>query len=95
MYIVKVRCLVKYTCNHGLTCRLVSADMKNHFTHILIDEAGHATEPETVIPLAGLLNKNMNNGGQVVLAGDPKQLGPVIRSGLASKGGLGESLTCY
>lgn len=63
--------------------------MKGHFTHVFIDEAGHATEPETVIPLANLLDIDMANGGQLVLAGDPKQLGPVIRSSKASLGGLG------
>ena len=65
--------------------------MGSHFTHIFIDEAGHATEPETVIPLSGLLDVNMKNGGQVVLAGDPKQLGPIIRSSLAKTCGLGMS----
>lgn len=69
--------------------RLVSAEMNDHFTHIFIDEAGHATEPEAVIPLAGLLNVNMKQGGQVVLAGDPEQLGPVIRNQIAKNCGLG------
>ena len=62
--------------------------MVDHFTHIFIDEAGHASEPETVIPLA-LLNPYMKNGGQLVLAGDPKQLGAIIRSDLAAAHGLG------
>ena len=56
----------------------------DHFTHIFIDEAGHATEPETVIPF-GLLDPNMKKGGQVVLAGDPEQLGAMIRSSLAKQ----------
>jgi len=69
--------------------RLVSAQFsKDHFTHIFIDESGQATEPETVIPLAGL----MNSRAQVVMAGDPKQLGPVIRSKWAVKFGLDISL---
>lgn len=55
--------------------------MKGHFTHIFIDESGHATEPETVIPLSGLVDGKTTV--QVVFAGDPKQLGPVIRSPLA------------
>lgn len=33
-----------------------------------------------------------NPGGQLVLAGDPRQLGPVLRSPLAQKHGLGYSL---
>jgi helicase MOV-10 len=68
--------------------------MKDHFTHIFIDEAGHAREPETVIPIAGLLNIQMMSGGQLVLAGDPKQLGPVIRNKIAKKYGLGKS-SCF
>ena len=49
---------------------------------VFIDEAGHATEPEAVVPLAGILSRaNQATGqGQIVLAGDPKQLGPVLRS---------------
>lgn len=31
------------------------------------------------------------DGGQIVLAGDPKQLGPVLRSPLAKKFGLGNN----
>ena len=49
---------------------------------------GHATEPEAIVPLSGVLRK----GGQVVLAGDPKQLGPVLRSPIALKHGLQISL---
>lgn len=57
-----------------------------HFTHVCIDEAGQATEPETLIPI-GLCHK-----GVVVMAGDPKQLGPVIKSPFALYYGLGYSL---
>ncbi|XP_035258113.1 RNA helicase Mov10l1 [Anguilla anguilla] len=59
-----------------------------HFTHVFIDEAGQATEPETLIPL-GLLSER---DGQMVLAGDSRQLGPVVKSRLASVFGLGVSL---
>lgn len=38
---------------------------KGHFTHIVVDEAGQATEPEIMIPLCLL---DINNG-QVILAG--------------------------
>jgi len=60
--------------------------MRSHFTHIFIDEAGQATEPEAVIPISGLLDIKI---GQLVLVGDPQQLGPVIRSPIASKARLG------
>jgi helicase MOV-10 len=60
-----------------------------HFNVVFIDEAGHATEPETIGSFAGLLNKD---DGQLVLAGDPMQLGPIIRSKIAIKGKLNISL---
>ena len=59
-----------------------------HFTHVFMDECGQAVEPETLIPLAGLFTPESENGGQIVLAGDPKQLGPVLRSPIACKVGL-------
>uniref|UniRef100_A0A9J8C2J1 RNA helicase n=1 Tax=Cyprinus carpio carpio TaxID=630221 RepID=A0A9J8C2J1_CYPCA len=59
-----------------------------HFTHVFVDEAGQATEPESLIPLS-LLSET---SGQMVLAGDPKQLGPVVKSKLAAVFGLGVSL---
>ncbi|XP_056137671.1 RNA helicase Mov10l1 [Lampris incognitus] len=59
-----------------------------HFTHLFLDEAGQATEPEALIPISLMSVKD----GQVVLAGDPCQLGPVVRSKLASTFGLGISL---
>jgi superfamily I DNA and/or RNA helicase len=58
-----------------------------HFSHVLVDEAGYASEPETWIPLcvAGL-------GSKIVLAGDPKQLGPVLSSKFSEEQGLGRSM---
>ncbi|KIO25267.1 hypothetical protein M407DRAFT_210790 [Tulasnella calospora MUT 4182] len=55
-----------------------------HFTHIFIDEAGQASEPEVMIPIQ--MNADANT--TIVLAGDPKQLGPVIRSPIARRLGL-------
>ncbi|XP_056319481.1 putative helicase mov-10-B.1 [Danio aesculapii] len=70
--------------------RLVSGGFPvGHFSHIFVDEAGHAVEPEIIISVAGLLNAET---GQLVLAGDPKQLGPILRSPFAIKYGLGLSL---
>uniref|UniRef100_A0A673M1T7 RNA helicase n=1 Tax=Sinocyclocheilus rhinocerous TaxID=307959 RepID=A0A673M1T7_9TELE len=70
--------------------RLVSGGFaKGHFTHIFIDEAGQAVEPECIIGIAGLLDPVK---GQLVLAGDPQQLGPILRSPLAQLHGLGQSL---
>uniref|UniRef100_A0A8C7R6U0 RNA helicase n=1 Tax=Oncorhynchus mykiss TaxID=8022 RepID=A0A8C7R6U0_ONCMY len=70
--------------------RLVTGGVPpGHFSHVFVDEAGHAVETETIISLAGLLQPET---GQVVLAGDPKQLGPILRSPLALKHGMGVSL---
>ncbi|KAM3872362.1 putative helicase mov-10-B.1 [Diretmus argenteus] len=70
--------------------RLVTGGIPTGFyTHIFVDEAGCAPETTCIIPLSGLLNPET---GQVVLAGDPKQLGPIIHSCLADKYGMGVSL---
>ncbi|CAI8037422.1 RNA helicase Mov10l1 [Geodia barretti] len=58
-----------------------------HFSHVIVDEAGQATEPEALLS-ATLLS---NTTGQV-LAGDPHQLGPVLTSHHANSLGLSLSL---
>ncbi|KAH9035956.1 P-loop containing nucleoside triphosphate hydrolase protein [Lactarius hengduanensis] len=58
-----------------------------HFSHIVIDEAAQAEEPLALIPIAAFSNKDTN----VILVGDPQQLGPVIKSSPASEAGLGKS----
>ncbi|XP_029007903.1 putative helicase mov-10-B.1 isoform X2 [Betta splendens] len=70
--------------------RLVSGGIPvGHFTHVFVDEGGQAVEPECIIAIAGLLSPSSS---QLVLAGDPKQLGPILRSSLALQSGLGLSL---
>lgn len=61
---------------------------KDHFSHVIIDEAGQATEPQTLIPMTFLSKIS----GQVVLAGDPKQLGPMMISRFGKSLGLESSL---
>jgi superfamily I DNA and/or RNA helicase len=58
------------------------------FTHAFLDEAGHMMEPEALIPIG--LTSYLT--GQIVMAGDPKQLGPVLQSAVAKSYGLHESL---
>lgn len=82
----------------GYISRLVSANFSpGHFTHIFIDEAGQAVEPEGVVPLAGIIDSDahVRNAGQVVLVGDPEQLGPVLRSRVAIDFGLGKLKTAF
>ncbi|KAF4530666.1 hypothetical protein B566_EDAN004905 [Ephemera danica] len=72
--------------------RLVSGGFPaGHFTHIFVDECGHGMEPTSLVPVAGLLG-DQRRPGQLVLSGDPKQLGPIIRSPVAKRLGLAESL---
>lgn len=54
-------------------------------THIFIDEAAQASEPAALVPVCGLLAR----GGALVLAGDPRQLGPICISMEAKAQGLG------
>ncbi|NXJ88725.1 SDE3 helicase, partial [Corythaixoides concolor] len=77
--------------------RLASANFPpGFFSHVFIDECGQAVEPESAVAITGLLSamdqETNPNGGQLVLAGDPQQLGPVLRSPLAIEHGLGTSL---
>lgn len=60
---------------------------RGHFSHVFVDEAGQATEPEILVPLNFIHADN----GHVVLAGDPMQLGPVVQSKFAGHFGLGLS----
>ncbi|KAH9943568.1 P-loop containing nucleoside triphosphate hydrolase protein [Amylocystis lapponica] len=60
---------------------------RGHFTHIFVDEAGHANEPEVMIPIKTMADNNTN----VVISGDPKQLGPIVRSAVARELGFERS----
>jgi len=57
---------------------------RGHFTHMFYDESGQATEPETMIAIKTMAD----NLTQVILSGDPQQLGPIIRSNVARELGL-------
>ncbi|KAG8986627.1 hypothetical protein FRB94_002634 [Tulasnella sp. JGI-2019a] len=58
-----------------------------HFGYIFIDEAGQAMEPEAMVPIKTISDPRTN----FILSGDPLQLGPIIRSGVARTLGLGIS----
>lgn len=61
---------------------------RGHFQIVAIDEAGQATEPDIMSVLGPLALPTT----ALILAGDPQQLGPVIKSTAAANGGLGISL---
>jgi hypothetical protein len=63
-------------------------------THVMIDEAGQALLPESLLALQALCYDKdpLNTGWGSILCGDPKQLGPIVRNKLASQCGLQKSL---
>jgi len=61
------------------------------FDFCFIDEAGQATEPDILIPISRCV-KSGHVTPQIVLAGDPEQLGPVVKSPYSRYFGLGLSL---
>ncbi|KAK7042905.1 hypothetical protein VNI00_008640 [Paramarasmius palmivorus] len=74
-----------------VVCTCVSANIvsgigipRGHYSHIFVDEAGQATEPEVMISIKTMADRKTN----IVLSGDPKQLGPIIRSSVARNLGL-------
>ena len=71
-----------------ITCTLVGVQnahlAKMNFKTVIIDEAAQALEPATWIPIT--------KAERVVLAGDPYQLPPVVKSTAANKGGLSVTL---
>lgn len=64
---------------------------RGYFDVVCIDEAGHATEPEVIGVVASLMNFHGKKRGQMIMAGDPNQLGPVISSAVCQKFGMGMS----
>ena len=85
--LLKFKVVVSTCCSSAI---LASVGVPNgHFTHVFLDEAGQALEPEAVIPLNSFEHPEST---RFILAGDHKQLGPIIHSGVAKKLGLGISL---
>jgi len=63
-----------------------------HFTHLFMDEAAQATEPETLIPLSVVVDPLPGNPKvEIVLVGDPRQLSPNVYCSKAADCGLNKS----
>jgi len=57
-----------------------------YFTHLFIDEAAQATEPESLIPMSVVVDDHPDaTKVEIALCGDPRQLGPSIYSPSALK----------
>lgn len=71
-----------------ITCTMVGSVHKalgnRHFRTVVVDEAAQALEPATWIPIT--------RASKVVLAGDPFQLPPTVKSNEAQRGGFGETM---
>jgi len=57
---------------------------RGHFSHVFIDEAGQATEPEAMV----VVKNTAIASTKLILSGDPKQLRPIVHSAIANELGL-------
>lgn len=86
--ILEHQVIVSTCASSGLLSLLdISGQIPVSFSHILVDEASQALQPEVMVPLS-LAGPDTG----VVLAGDPKQLGAVTRNPLVQELGLARSL---
>jgi helicase MOV-10 len=76
--------------------RLVLANLNpHHFTHVFIDECASSTEVTSLIPIAGMVTTKKQVLGNVILAGDIQQLGPILRTGFSNRLSFGEREELY
>jgi helicase MOV-10 len=78
--------VVLSTCSSASMLKALDVPI-GHFSYVVIDDAAQAEEPLAMIPIMAFSNAHTN----VILAGDPNQLGPIIKSPAAAKAGLGKS----
>jgi hypothetical protein len=94
---VRRQCFASFsqeTCrNLNLEVGVLGEDVtRPHFTHLFVDEASQATEPETMIPFSVVVDPEPGSiKAEIGLIGDPRQLSPNIYCKEASDAGLGRS----
>lgn len=82
-----VRCQIIISTYMSASTLFAEGIVRGQFSHIFLDEAGQASEPETLVPISSLCRRDT----VVVLAGDPMQLGPIVYSRKAKDYGMGKS----
>ncbi|XP_055384594.1 putative helicase mov-10-B.1 [Condylostylus longicornis] len=76
-------------CTTSLVGRLKASGLvPSNYTYCFIDECAASTEPEVLVAVEAVFHSNI----KIIIAGDPKQLGPILHSKLASEYGLKISL---
>lgn len=65
---------------------------QNHYDYIFIDECASSAEPFTNIPMTIAMKKNVPLKTSLILLGDPKQLGQIMRTHHSERYGFGVSL---
>ena len=78
--------VVLSTCSKAATLQNLNIPV-GYFSHIVIDDAARAEEPLVMIPIMTFSNTHTN----IILAGDPSQLSPAVKSPTAASSGLGKS----
>lgn len=93
---MKRQCFQEYILSEsdhlGLNFSDLTMDSSPYFTHLFIDEAAQATEPEILCPLSCVVDPGPNwRKVEIALIGDPRQLSPrVFASDVADS--LGRSM---
>ena len=92
---IRRQCYASYIqkCCDGTNLHVhINGVQEPHFTHLFIDEAAQATEPETLIPLSVVVDPiGSHRKVEIALVGDPRQLSPSVHSIEAATLGLDRS----
>jgi hypothetical protein len=86
---------LKQACEVGNLTVDLQGHTAPHFSHLFVDEAAQATEPELLIPLSVVADPYpciTSNKVEIALVGDPRQLSPAVYSPHAAAAGLERSL---